>query len=649
MTYWVSTLAGDDTGDGQSYATAKQTVAAGLALLSTKGDVLNIVNDGSHVLGTAHTALAAVTGTSWTDFGYKIQGTDASGDPAMTTLVAQAAAATGFIQLTGAFSYTIIQGLKIDATGAQGYTNSQAYVYVTVATATAGPLRIRWCEVDGGSAAMSVRQRLLLHVVPGSAPGPTDIGYLEYCYFHNVGGAVIISGPTSALNLGLEIHHNVFVDGAGSVVSSSNKLQLHSLSGNTGGASSLRSVHHNTWVMDIHAAATYMYSFAAGATTSGQFSSDLRLHSNIVAYWADTVGATIQSPFYMASATPTAASRTIGYNLLKYEGLAPVPSSGAGGWYRGCMDPDLADSPEGDDTWPTDTVLHSGDIDHSDVFYAPGTPWVWAEPFDDGGYTITLPSDLRVVYTYRTVGLAGSVPGATADSYDVAPTAAPSTYSCTSGLSVSGTLTIADSDGVPVAVTAVLVDDASHGLLALDPDGSFVYTASGTFAGTDTFTFRAYDGELYSATTTATIAVAAPAVAPGVVAPGDPVENPAYVDVLPWFEPDLKADVILSLRTKRNRVEHYDSRAYLRSHRWREATHRVITLATNTTRSVTLGGVHTAQTVMVKTSALIDVGIDSGYWPVEAVVALSLSNVTNLMLRNNSTTDTAVVVLVVVD
>lgn len=649
MTYWVSTLAADDTGDGESYATAKKTVAAGLALLSTKGDTLNIVNDGSHVLGTTYTALAAVTGTSWTDFGYKIQGTNASGTPAMATIVPPANNTAGLIQLSNAFSYTIIQGLKIDATGAVAYPNTQAYVYITATAAGAGPVRVRWCVVDGGPVGtMSSRQRSLVLTAPGTASNAMDMGYVEYCYFHNVGGAVQLAGQNGAAVSHFEVHHNMFVEDAGQAVGSSNRIHFHTTGTFSVAAGAIRSAHHNTFVSSIRAAATYAYSLVFSGQTSGLFAGDLQLHSNIVAYWSDAVTPTVVSPFYAAVA-PTTTARTVGYNLLKYEGTAPAASVGAGGWYRGFMDPDLADSPEGTDVWPTDVVLHTGDVDHSDVFYGPGTPWVWAEPLNNGGYTITLPSDLRVVYTYRTVGLAGSVPGATADSYDVAPTAAPDTYSCTSGLSVSDSVSIADADGIPVAVTAVLVDDASHGLLVLNSDGTFMYTASGTFAGTDTFTFRAFDGELYSATTTATINVSAPAIEPVVTEPDDPVTDTAYVDVLPWFEPDLKADVILSLRTKRNRIEHHDSRAYERAHRWREATHRMITLATNTVRPVTFGGVQMAKTVMVRTSAPIDVDLGAGYWPVDSVVALSVSSVSSMTLRNNSTTDTAVVMLVVVD
>jgi hypothetical protein len=62
-----------------------------------------------------------------------------------------------------------------------------------------------------------------------------------------------------------------------------------------------------------------------------------------------------------------------------------------------------------------------------------------------------------------------------------------------------------DVDGDPL--TAVLVSGPAHGTLALNPDGSFTYTPNPNFYGTDTFTYRAFDGALYSNVATVTITV----------------------------------------------------------------------------------------------------------------------------------------------
>ena len=56
-------------------------------------------------------------------------------------------------------------------------------------------------------------------------------------------------------------------------------------------------------------------------------------------------------------------------------------------------------------------------------------------------------------------------------------------------------------------LTAVLVQTTAHGTLVLNANGSFVYTPVTTFVGADTFTYRAFDGMLFSAITTVTINV----------------------------------------------------------------------------------------------------------------------------------------------
>ena len=56
-------------------------------------------------------------------------------------------------------------------------------------------------------------------------------------------------------------------------------------------------------------------------------------------------------------------------------------------------------------------------------------------------------------------------------------------------------------------LTAVLETDVSNGTLTLNLDGSFDYMPDPDFYGTDTFTYKAYDGEMYSNIATVTIMV----------------------------------------------------------------------------------------------------------------------------------------------
>ncbi|RKX32780.1 MAG: hypothetical protein DRP71_11545, partial [Verrucomicrobia bacterium] len=64
-----------------------------------------------------------------------------------------------------------------------------------------------------------------------------------------------------------------------------------------------------------------------------------------------------------------------------------------------------------------------------------------------------------------------------------------------------------DSDGDLNPLTAVLQDDVSNGVLNLNADGSFDYTPNQDFNGTDSFTYRAFDGGGGSNPATVTLTV----------------------------------------------------------------------------------------------------------------------------------------------
>ena len=62
-----------------------------------------------------------------------------------------------------------------------------------------------------------------------------------------------------------------------------------------------------------------------------------------------------------------------------------------------------------------------------------------------------------------------------------------------------------DSSPTGASLTTALVAGPSHGSLALDPDGSFSYTPADGWAGDDTFTYTATDGQWTSGVTTVTV------------------------------------------------------------------------------------------------------------------------------------------------
>ncbi len=59
----------------------------------------------------------------------------------------------------------------------------------------------------------------------------------------------------------------------------------------------------------------------------------------------------------------------------------------------------------------------------------------------------------------------------------------------------------------PQPLTAVLVNTTQNGTLSLNPDGSFTYLPNPQFSGVDSFTYKAFDGDKYSAVATVTINV----------------------------------------------------------------------------------------------------------------------------------------------
>jgi VCBS repeat-containing protein len=98
-----------------------------------------------------------------------------------------------------------------------------------------------------------------------------------------------------------------------------------------------------------------------------------------------------------------------------------------------------------------------------------------------------------------------------------APNAVNDSYNATRGtaLVVAAPGVLAnDTDADKDPLTATLQKAPTHGTLQLNPDGSFRYTPTADFTGTDTFQYRANDPKSQSNIATVTITVAAPNVAP---------------------------------------------------------------------------------------------------------------------------------------
>ncbi len=94
---------------------------------------------------------------------------------------------------------------------------------------------------------------------------------------------------------------------------------------------------------------------------------------------------------------------------------------------------------------------------------------------------------------------------------NVAPTGTADEYSVISGATLevvadSGVLAN-DTDDNGQSLTASITSAPLYGTLTLQSDGSFVYTSSSSYSGTDSFQYVAYDGSLSSEDVTVTITV----------------------------------------------------------------------------------------------------------------------------------------------
>jgi VCBS repeat-containing protein len=133
----------------------------------------------------------------------------------------------------------------------------------------------------------------------------------------------------------------------------------------------------------------------------------------------------------------------------------------------------------------------------------------------DGSFTYTPVAGFSgtATFTYRTSDGALTSPAVTVSILvNSRPIAVPEVYAATEDftLNVPANGVLAnDSDPDNEAITAVLVANAAHGVVTLNPNGSFAYAPAANFNGTDTFTYHATDGTRNSPDVTVTIHVAA--------------------------------------------------------------------------------------------------------------------------------------------
>lgn len=509
-TYWVGE-GGNDSNDGTTYALRKLTTGAALALLTSKGDVLNVV--GTVAMDNATYSLDGDTltsGTSYNDPALTIRGTDSDGQPALATLEATAANYE-FVTIRDMLQYVIIEGLKID-TSAVG--NSVHYP-IKCTGAGHSHVKLRYCHFlsDPSSSlyAQGVQANATYNV--GQPSGIPEVR-AEYCLFE----AAYMAGDNSYR---VAADHCIFrwvnddLSGPPAFVrQDTNTTRRWPGVAMTNCTIDVRQNYPTPNTGRNFFTATDYINDATTDSRTLIINSNLFIHSATVAMSTNQLWNSGMFDSGNANTTGTWDHTLMGYNAFVFDSnytdsITSDPLATIG-FYEDHYHPDQP-------TTTTDsTKLHTGDVrlDNttiSEVINDATSAWTWVA-INGSSYSLDLPRDYRVFTTTFTTGaLDGGPVGAVEDAVNTAPVVVnPSTYTATAGVLKSvtagdGLLTGAtDADGD--TLTATIVTQPDHGILVLNTtDGSFDFTPNLTYVGTDTFEFAADDGTTLSNTGTATI------------------------------------------------------------------------------------------------------------------------------------------------
>lgn len=727
-TWWLST-SGTDTNSGTNYANAWKTLVYAIAYLDgnmSAGDTINIVNDGTHVFGVSSNKFVnSIAGTGWDNgnWGFRIRGTDSSGDPAMAEVqISNDNGAHNLWRPQVGSGYFILEGLRFTEAAGAAANGSVTVEVCPIGSSAQDPVWwIRNCAFEFGSEGQApAGARWLIN----DTPGPSGV-IISNCYIQNIErGIGVHTGD-------LTFEDNVVVQNATGVD--------YEVTDGAVDAGDVCSWQRNTFACIVSNASTQIadtFEIRVGMTSNAGTGT---CKDNLIFIGTQGDGSNLTtSPTIGGIFKYAAIDHTFTFNTSDVDYNAFLTGPNAGGsvsaWYENPFATGVAS-----------TAVKTNDITATsqlatDVFNDITSAYSWTA----GSYTIDLPYDLRPkLVTLLTGASDGGAVGAL-EGANSPPVAGNVTYTMTA----QNTLSVTAGDGVlsnssdPDAdtLTATVVTSVSHGSIDSfnTTTGAFEYTPNTTFAGTDQFTFKVYDGLTFSSSASAIITVdnSAPtgqnqsyttpegvtlSVTAGsgllvgasdpdghtvsVTAIGTPshgtisgystttgaftyvpdgfytgddsftfqvtdgittsasytasvtvtgTEAPSITNVLdtaPFFKPDLRVATEIRYKSVKNRRKFKDLANYTERDLWDESTHRIITLATNTSTQVTLGGVNTAEYLIVETDNDINVSVNdtNRYWTVSKVVALALTEVSSLYLQNESTTNAAQVILAVAD
>jgi uncharacterized repeat protein (TIGR01451 family) len=656
-TYWVSTLG--DNSDGTTYAKAKTTLAAGVALLTTKGDILNVVNDADHTWPIAETDIpAGTTGTSFADYGTLIRGTDVDGNPALATIKSVGAnAARLFVRVVADTGYIILRNLKFDASDHTGDASSYyACRLRDTGSPNPGPVRVEGCILIGGAtgvAAGGVRRLFSIHTTP--PPAGSEVLQIEDCYFQNCNGIVIDAGATLDKSIVGCVFYNDVPATAGDLFYS----QI--LAAGTGG---ILTFSNNTIYQSITSggglAGQITYQVAAGLNAG-----TVTVQDNLVFLESSAGSPNIA---FMADGGPGdgSATDTIDYNVLLGGPSVVVGDLHAEGWYH--------------DLWALSAVAndqYAYEQAEADIFVDTSTTYAWDAL--NNSVTLTILKDLRLKEYTTASSVSGVVGALPAGETDYTIEIARDTANPDAGDSVQLVLTLSNSgeSATDITVSAPIPSGLTY-VSHVEASGTYststdIWTVASLASGASTtLTINVSvddDQDGNTITVTATITGSDPAQDPDtsdntdsttitVTDADDPLDDtqPAaqpYLDVRPIYGDDLKLDLNVRFSIIKNRINQIYKRRDYEGQIYREFSARRIVLATNTTMELNLGGIQTGEFFVMEATTAVDVSAvkedTQRYFPGLTALVIGGGDFERIHLKNNSTTLTSSIMTGAVD
>ncbi len=408
-TLWVS-VSGTDTNSGTNYTLAKKTVYGAIGAAS-KGDVINVVNDGTHTLGdfvdlSSQMIDGDFAGTNYdTDPGLTIQGTDSSGNPAMTHYQASVDGGTQtyFVRFNGGSSFTTVRGFKLD------------YSTVAGTVTSANSLRPIYAFNTVGSARFFDLEFLYSTDVGSSVNITTNTNPLESFYWrtaHNgnieIARCLFINArfPLPAMQgAQFDMHNNIVFSDCTSVASVAAAQQA------SGGTPTAQRFRNNTLIQRRYGAALA----PTNLVDSTNDTAVLGYYNNLVYTEAGSnlgggspgIDVALKGAAVAAQTTP---SGTMAYDLFAWGpyATAAIPDwASANGYASYQFDPIYRG---GGSNTPNTLPTNSTEVTaatYADVFNDATAAWTWTP--DD--YSHDLPFDMRPIVG-RTAASDGGVVGA---------------------------------------------------------------------------------------------------------------------------------------------------------------------------------------------------------------------------------------------